>query len=153
MLVFTPADDSTLLAASPNANSGTTASLEVDSNALKHFMLKFVVSGVSGQSISNAKLRLYSTDSSPIGGEFYRVSDNNWSETTVTWNNAPAADAQPLATLGSVSSGIWYEIDLTSLITGDGTYTLRVTSTSTNGADYSSKEGGVAPELVITISR
>ena len=116
-------------------------------------MLKFVVSGVNAQPISNAKLRLYSTDSSPIGGEFYRVSDNNWSETTITWNNAPAPDAQPLATLGSVSSGIWYEIDLTSLITGDGTYTLRVTSSSTNGADYSSKEGGVAPELVITISR
>jgi hypothetical protein len=116
-------------------------------------MLKFVVSGVNGQSISSARLRLYCIDSSPVGGEFYRVGDNNWSEATVTWNNSPVADSQAIATLGSVSPGIWYEIDLSSFITGDGTYSLRVTSSSTNGADYRSKEGGIAPELVITISQ
>jgi len=56
-----------------------------------------------------------------------------------------------LASLGAVSVNTWYEVDVTSLVTGDGTYSLRISSTSTNGADYSSKEGAHAPELVLTL--
>lgn len=44
----------------------------------------------------------------------------------MTWNNAPAADTTLVASLGSVSTNTWYEVDLTSLVTGDGTYSLRV---------------------------
>jgi hypothetical protein len=58
-----------------------------------------------------------------------------------------------VATLGKVNSGTWYEIDLTSLVTGDGTWSLRVTSTTSNGADYTSDEGsaGFRPQLLITV--
>jgi hypothetical protein len=56
-----------------------------------------------------------------------------------------------LASLGAVSASIWYEVDVTSLVTGDGTYSLRISSTSTNGADYSSQEGANSPELVLTL--
>jgi acid phosphatase type 7 len=51
-----------------------------------------------------------------------------------------------------VSANTWVEVDVTSLITGDGTYSLRVSTTSTDGADYSSKEGANPPQLVITTS-
>ena len=53
--------------------------------------------------------------------------------------------------MGAVSVNTWYEVDVTSLVTGDGTYSLRISSTSTNGADYSSKEGSNPPELVLTL--
>jgi hypothetical protein len=79
------------------------------------------------------------------------VSDNSWQEETLTWNNAPVAQTNLLGSIGSVSANNWYEVDLTSLITGDGTYSLRITSTSSDGADYSSKEGANPPQLVITI--
>jgi RHS repeat-associated protein len=68
----------------------------------------------------------------------------------VTWNTAPTAETTLLASLGSVSPNIWYEVDVTSLITGDGTYSLHV-SDSVGGADYSSKEGANDPELVLTL--
>src|SRR6185295_1236196 len=70
----------------------------------------------------------------------------------VTWNNAPPADAAALGTLGSVTTGNWYEVDVTSAVTGDGRVSFEGISTSTNGADYSSKEGaaGLAPQLVVT---
>ena len=37
-------------------------------------------------------------------------------------------------------------------MTANGTYTLRIKNTSTNGADYATKEGaaGTAPQLVVT---
>ena len=68
----------------------------------------------------------------------------------MTWNNAPAADTSLLAELGQVSANNWYEVNLTSHITGDGTYSLRI-SDSTGGADYSSKEGANAPKLLVAL--
>jgi len=118
---------------------------------VQNFLLKFVVSGVNGQPIAGARLRLHNVNYSEKGGDFHRVADNTWGEATVTWNTAPAADAAILAALGAVDPNTWYEVDVTSLITGDGAYSLRVTSTSSNGADYASKEGtpGFAPQLVV----
>ena len=86
------------------------------------------------------------------GGQFYRATSTAWSESTVTWQTAPSADPALLTSLGPVSSGSWYEVDLTSLVVGDGTYSLRVSSSSSDGAHYASKErtGGVAPQLVVT---
>jgi hypothetical protein len=61
-----------------------------------------------------------------------------------------------LASLGAVSVNTWYEVDVTSLVTGDGTYSLRISSTSTNGEDYSSKEGarftGTTTRVMSTIN-
>lgn len=66
---------------------------------------------------------------------------STWSENGVTWNTAPMADTAAFASLGAVASGHWYEVDITPLITGDGTYSLRIQSTSSNGAGYFSREG------------
>lgn len=117
----------------------------------QNFLLKFDVRGINGQSITSAKIRLHNTDAASAGGKFYHVSDDTWQEETVTWNNAPAADTTLLATLGSVSVNTLYEVDITSLITGDGTYSLRI-SDSQGGADYSSKEGANPPQLVIMLA-
>jgi len=70
----------------------------------------------------------------------------------VIWNNAPAHDNTLVASLGAVTTGNWYTLDLTSLITADGTYSLRVTSTSSDGADYRSKEGVNPPVLEIEVA-
>ena len=114
-------------------------------------MIKFTVSGLNGKQVSNAKLRLYNVDPASKGGDFYAVSDNSWQEGTVIWNNAPPSLPTLLTSLGSVAANNWYEVNLTSLITGEGTYSLRITSTSSDGADYSSKEGANPPQLVITV--
>jgi hypothetical protein len=80
------------------------------------------------------------------------VADTTWGEGTVNWNTAPSADAAILASLGRVSANTWYEVDVTSLVTGDGTFSLKMNSTNADGAYYSTKEGavGFAPQLVIT---
>jgi hypothetical protein len=154
VLTFTPADDASVRASSPDNNYGSTTTLEVDNSPQKNFLLKFVVSGVNGRPIAGAQLRLFNVNASDRGGDLHRVADNSWSESTVTWNSAPAGDAAVLAPLGAVSTNTWYEVDVTSLITGDGTYSLRVTSPSSNGADYTSKEGaaGFAPQLIVSVN-
>jgi len=76
---------------------------------------------LNGKQITSAKLRLYDVDPASKGGNFYLVSDNSWQDGIITWNNAPVALTNLLASLGSVSVNNWYEVDLTSFITGDGT--------------------------------
>jgi len=148
-LTFTPVDDTYVYQNHGTKNYGSFTSLQTDGNPIKHILLKFNVNGLGGQQITNATLRLYNVDRSNIGGDFYRVSDNTWEEGTVTWDTAPAADTTLLASLGSVSTDTWYEVDLSSLITGEGTYSLMISSTAPNGADYASKEGANSPQLVV----
>jgi len=150
-LTFLPIEDAYIASGSPTINYGPATTLQVDNSPIKHFLLKFNVSGLNGQHVTSAKLRLYNVDPSGKGGDFYAVSDNSWQEETITWNTAPVALTTLLGSIGSVSTGNWYEVDLTALITGDGTYSLRISSTSSDGADYSSKEGTNPPQLVITI--
>jgi chitodextrinase len=152
VLTFTPTADAHVRVDQPTTNYGSSSTIQVDNAPVKHILLKFTVSGVGTRTIVSAKLRLYCVDASSFGGDFRRVLDTTWSEGTVTWNTAPVYDGNSLATLGAVTAGTWYEVDVTSLVTGDGTFSLKMLSTSTNGADYTSKEGaaGFAPQLVIT---
>jgi hypothetical protein len=43
-----------------------------------------------------------------------------------------------------------YQVDQTSLVTGGGTYTIRIASTSANGVDYSTRRG--PPDLLLCSS-
>jgi hypothetical protein len=152
VLRFAPDADTYIQADLPTNSFGSSTQIVVDNSPIRNMLLKFTVLGISTRSVLSAKLRLYCVDGSPFGGEFHRVADTSWSEGTVNWSNAPIADSGTIASLGRVVASTWYEIDVTSLVTGDGTFSLKAVSTSTDGAYYSSKEGavGFAPQLVIT---
>ena len=150
MLTFTPSDDAYVRADEPAANFGSETELQVDASPVKDTLMKFAVSGVGTDTVVSAKLRLFAVNSSSgSGGEFHPVADTSWSESAVTYETAPAADPDPLGSLGPVSAGTWYEVDVTPLMTGDGPTSLRVTSPSSDGADYSSKEGADPPQLIV----
>jgi chitodextrinase len=150
-LTFTPIDDSYVFFDQPDASFGGDSTIQVDNSPVKHFLMKFSVTGVGTKTVTNATLRLYCVNSSPMGGEYRSVSTNDWTEGTVTWNNAPSFGSA-VATLGSVSAGNWYTVNVTSLVHGDGTVSIGVTSTNSDGADYTSSEGSSSfvPQLVVT---
>jgi PKD repeat protein len=149
-LTFSPVADANIVKPAPTRNYGSAGTVAVDTRPLYQFLLKFTVTGVGGQHVLSARLRLFNVGDSVRGGDFHRVADQGWSESTVTWNTAPAADATPIASLGAVRAGQWYEVDVTSLVTGDGSYSIRVTAPSDDGAIYNSKEASTnRPELVV----
>jgi acid phosphatase type 7 len=153
-LVFVPTDDSYVRADQPDSNFGSATTLQPDNSPVQHALLKFTLSGVGSKTVTNATLRLYCVDpSAGSGGSFAPITTNKWSESTVTWNSAPAFGS-PFVSLGPVSTGTWYSVDVTSLVHGDGTVSIGVTSTSGDGADYTSSEGSVGfrPQLVVTTS-
>ena len=153
VLTFIPTDDATIRASNPTSNYGTSTRLEADNDSLKQFLLKFRFTGLGDREVISATLRLYAVDPSNHGGVFHHVPDLTWTEETVTWNTAPAHDAGIIGTLGPVTTDTWYAVDVTSLVTGDGLLSLKAISPSSDGADYSSKEGpaDVRPALVVRL--
>jgi len=146
-LSFTPQDDAKVSAEQPTSNFGAISDLRVRSPLRDwNSFLQFVVAGISKPVVS-AKLRLFCTDESPNGGTLFQT-PTGWAEETVTWNTKPTLGAV-VAQTGVVTAGAWVEVDVTSLVTGNGTYSFGLSSNSSNSAFYSSKEGANAPQLVI----
>ncbi|WP_327372663.1 DNRLRE domain-containing protein [Streptomyces sp. NBC_01216] len=150
---FSPSADTYVDSGKAGTNYGTSHQLGVDHSPVKQMFLKFTVSGVS-QPVTRATLRMHVDDVSGAqsgnGGTFQAMSNTTWSETSVTYNNKPSVDGAVLGSLGAVSRNTWYEVDVTSYVTGNGTYSVGVTSTSSDGADYDSRESGAtAPQLLV----
>ena len=146
VLNFSPVGDAYVRSDFPNSNYGSNTDMRVvgSPNIISGYF-KFNLTGLSGVPQS-AKLRLYVTDPSSVGGAIYQVS-NNYNGTTTPWvesglkyNNAPPASGTPLSTLGSVLTGTWVEFDVKSAINGDGVYSFAITSSSTNSVYYSAIE-------------
>jgi hypothetical protein len=153
-LTVPPAADTYVSSAYPKKNFGTATTLLLNHKPRKDILLRFSVSGVGARTVLSAKLRLYCVHASPNGGSFSPVANTTWSETGVTWSTAPAAGTTVLATLGAVAASTWYPVDVTSLVRGDGAYSVRVTTPSTKEAQYVSKEGNSAfqPQLILTVA-
>lgn len=145
--------DAYTMQGSSSTNYGTRTTLLVDGSPVARTYFKFAVAGIGTKTIVSAKLRVYAVDPSDAGGRLHRVTNTSWGESTIKWSNQPSYTSATIGSIGSVVSGSWYEIDVKSQITADGTVSFALESTSTNGADYASRESGAtnAPRLVIVV--
>jgi myo-inositol-hexaphosphate 3-phosphohydrolase len=153
-VTFNPTDDSYVNNRQSTSNFGSSSTLRVrNSSTILRSYLKFVVSGVSGF-VQSAKLRLFLTQSNQ-GGAGYSVSNNYegtsdaWSESGLSWSNAPVIGGSALGEFGNAIDG-WVEVDVTAAITGDGTFSFAITTTTSSVVYYSSKENSNPAELSIT---
>ena len=146
---FAAAQDTFVRSNFPTENNGAVVTVRAykSGSSETHTYLMFTVSGLSG-SATSAKVRLLVKDASPAGGALYTVSDTGWSEGTMTWNTRPVLGSF-VANLGAAALAAWVEIDVSSIVTGNGTYSFAVTGLSSDAAWYSSKEGTNAPQLVV----
>jgi hypothetical protein len=152
-LTFVADADASLRSGSPTTNYGAATTLETDNSPVKNFLVRFTVSGVGTSTVTAATLRLACSDPSPRGGDVTLAASTPWTENAVTWATAPAAGATA-ASIGSVVAGTTYQADLSSIIHGDGTYTLRIVTPNADGADFVSREGTLAsrPQLNVTLA-
>jgi hypothetical protein len=147
---FTATADAYVESTSPSTNFGTAPKIRVDNDPVARTFLKFTVTGLT-QPVTRAVLRIRTTSKggSDTGGVWRPITDTSWSETGVTWDNQPAIDGTRKATLGPVTKNKWYAIDVTSVVTGNGTYAFAGSSPSTDGAGFNSRESADGPQLVI----
>jgi hypothetical protein len=157
-LTFEPVADARVEQDQPAANFGTLTRLAADQSptAQVESYLKFDVSGVSG-SVASAKLRVWTstgtTSATGNGPGVFGVSDSTWTEGGITWANRPPHAATAVDNKGALTADMMVEYDVTSLITGNGTYSLNLTPDSTDGTLFDSREvsnPARRPQLVLT---
>jgi chitodextrinase len=150
-LTFVPGADTYVNAGSPASNYGSSTSLRADGSPDVHSYLRFDVQGLGGKTIAQASLLIYLTSKANKGIDVETVADNSWGELTVNYNNAPALGGI-VASSGSAKGGTWVQLDVTSYVTGEGTYSFGITTSSSTALSMASRETGAnAPQLILNL--
>jgi hypothetical protein len=152
-VTLSPTDDSYAAKGNPAATHGTERSVDVNSGTSeRRAYVKFSVAGIPAGAIGiTATLKLYSQSSASSSVTFSvsRVA-TSWSEATLTWNNQPALGAV-VTTKAGLTDGAYNNFDVSSFVTGNGTYAMVVTDNNTTQRYFSSKESSSeAPRLVVS---
>jgi hypothetical protein len=149
-LTFTPVADAYVNSGSPTSNFGTSTALRADASPDLHSYLKFTVTGSPGP-VKSAILKLFANSGSTTGVDVRGVADTTWGEKTINYTNMPALAGTVTGSSGPfTTTPAWISIDVTALITGDGTFSLAVETTNATAISLASKESGAnAPQLVV----
>jgi hypothetical protein len=148
-ITFKPVADAYITAAIPNTNYGGSQMIRFDANPVVKGYLTFNVQGVTAP-IATVKLRIYANSSSSRGCNVYIVPNSSWGERSITYNNAPPLSNQ-IGSSGSFRSSTWIEVDVTALVTGNGTFSLALVGVNSTAVSLASRESGShAPQLIIT---
>ncbi len=146
-LSLTPTADTYVDAANPNSNFGHESTLLVDLEPDQYrAYLRFSIPELTAD-LQRATLRLYGTNATPNGPKVYRT-DNNWGESTITWNNKPDPSGGAIADTGSLPTG-WVEIDVTQAVTSSGNLSFLMIADDIDGFDFASREAANKPQLII----
>ena len=142
--------DSYVAADKPTTNYGLSTALRADGSPILRSYLRFDLGSIQG-TVTRATLWFRANANHSTGVEVHRTSDNTWTEMGITYNNAPAFDAAILATSGSLKTGVWSSMDVTSAVTG-GSLNFVLTTTSSTQTNIWSRQSVDAPYLVIEAS-
>ncbi len=152
-LTFVAEADARVKQSSPGTNYGNATTLQVDNAGdpgLESF-IRFTVTGYSGP-VQSARVRLYATDNDTNNGPAIYATDPSWNENEITWNKRPARTSEAVDNKETISTNTWVEYDVTSLVTGNGTYSFVLAGDSSDAVTFSSRQGIQPPELVVTFS-
>jgi hypothetical protein len=145
-----PNADAHVLSSSPGTNYGSATRLKLQGSGKAIAYARFAVSGLSAGA-SAATLRFSATTAGP--GYSVRVtSSTTWGEKTITYKNRPGYGSTSLGSTGAVASGRWYGVDVSSVVTGDGTYSFTLVAAGSTQFTLASREAGasIRPQLVVT---
>ena len=136
----------------PSANDGNSSSLRADGagDSETESFIRFTVAELPGP-IQSARLRVYVTDNGTENGPAVYATDSAWDEGSVTWSNRPERTGDALDNKESLDTNGWVEYDVTSLVTGSGTFSFVLVADSSDGVVFSSREGDQPPLLALNL--
>jgi hypothetical protein len=147
---FTSVADASVTKTEPASNFGSSSQLNLFGGPLGASYLRFEVQGLPGP-VAQATLRLYAQSSSRYGYQVRTPSTQAWEETTITYENAPPIGnfvvlAEPFG------AGEWTQVDITSLVKGNGVYDLVLLAFNLTPFSLASREAvPYAPQLVVEV--
>ena len=148
---FSVTSDAYVDQAHPGTNYGYATRLRVDGDtgagSDRHAYLKATVTGVTGR-VDRAALRVWVADPTRDGPRVYPTT-TTWSGKTITWRTRPAATGAAASDARRIERAVWVDLDVTSIVHGDGTYGFLVRPTSGDGLDVEALQGTHPPRLIV----
>jgi hypothetical protein len=133
---------------SPTNNYGTSNLLRADGSPIMRSYLRFNIQGISGV-VTRVTLRIYANSASSVGYNIGNVTDTTWTESAINYNNAPVIGSS-VGSSGRFSAGVWTTVDITSLVTGNGTINLGLYTTSSTAISFNSRQASInTPQLIV----
>ncbi len=93
---------------------------------------------------------MYATSSSGAGYAVRSVADNSWSESTLTWNNAPPIGASDAGQSGAFAANTLTTVNVSGLSSGNAMLSMAMIGINSTAIAFSSREGTVKPQLVVS---
>lgn len=148
-LTLTAVADSYVRSDQSSTNFGTATQLASNGSTTttKISYIRFDVTGLSGPPAS-ATLSYYS-QSTGTTKTAVRLVTGAWDEYTVTYANRPSYGAI-ISTTGALTAGTWASADVSSVVTGNGSYSFALTTTATASRYADSREAANPPQLILT---
>lgn len=149
-----PLADATVKASSPTSNYGSASSVSIDSSPVEITYMKFDLAPLTGKQIATAKLRVRVSSSSKNTQNIKLVEDTTWAENTITYGSKPAFSTT-ITQIGNQSSGTYYDIDLTSIVSQrvGSILSFGFEANGNDGFDFYSKEKSTTsykPALIVS---
>jgi hypothetical protein len=145
---FAPIADAYVYSVNPTTNFGALTVLRADASPDMRSYLRFNLQGLTG-TVQRATLRVFANSASTSRVNIHGVSDNTWTESAVYYNNGPPIGSV-IGSFGPVSAGSWINVDVTSYFTGNGTYSLALTTPGSTAISFASRQAGAnAPQLIV----
>lgn len=144
----------------PDDNTtGEVFELQVRSPNRRSF-LRFNVNRLPAGTVTSAKLRLRTTPQCALNApvSVFTAANTAWTERDLSWNTAPSLGATALDTRTVTATEAWIELDVTSALTGNGTYTFALATDRLDLLRFYSRDCDSdptwlsAPDLVVTVA-
>jgi len=148
-ITLNPVADSYIDSSNPTTPHGASTQLRIDGSPLVYSYLKFDLSSVPG-TITGLTLKVYATSSASTGYSVRGVADNSWTESAIYWNNAPPIGSADVGQSGAFTSNTLTSVNVSTLINGNGLLSMAMIESNATAVAFSSKEGSVKPQLVVT---
>ncbi len=147
-MTFTPVADAYVFQTNPTTNYGTSNLLRADGSPIMRSYLRFNITGVNG-TVTRVTLRVFANSAHSTGYNIGNVTNNTWTETGINYNNSPVIGSS-VGSSGSFGAGVWTTVDVTSLVTGNGTLNLGLYTTSATAISFNSRQASTnMPQLIV----
>jgi phosphatidylinositol-3-phosphatase len=141
--------DSYVSSTSPTANYGKATQVRFDGSPVVLSYLRFDLGSMSGV-VTSATLQLYANSSSSTGYEVHRTL-SVWSETGITWTNAPAVGTL-VGRMGAFAASTTTSVDVTSAVTPGAVVGFVLVGRGPTAVSMGSRESSRPPLLVLTLA-
>ena len=148
IFAFRPDADTFISAAQPHANFGRARFLRADGSPKATTYLRFGLRKIRGE-IASVTLLLHARAGVRAGYQVRRVYRDEWREDRLTYANAPHLSLR-YASSKPVRRRSWSAVDVTSFVDeGDRNVSLAITTRSSAGVSFASRETDRGPRLVV----